>query len=144
MEMSRDNDQKNAYINNKVQLQNHSLFFIHKMKSIPSTASFRYGSPMAYNTTSSLDKLTCTDYVDFSNGQDRFEQFSWSRNGSEYLDTKHKVFTKDDIKEIQLVKNLAIGEAVFNQLRSLHKITLHCVARRAKLIGNWIMQQLKL
>ena len=29
MEMLRDNDQKDAYISNKKQLQNHSLTFIH-------------------------------------------------------------------------------------------------------------------
>ena len=29
MEISRDNDQKNAYISNEKQLQNHSLTFIH-------------------------------------------------------------------------------------------------------------------
>ena len=29
MEMSRDNDQKNAHISNEKQLQNHSLTFIH-------------------------------------------------------------------------------------------------------------------
>ena len=30
---------------------------------------------MAYNTTASLDKLNCTDYVDFGKCQDRFGQF---------------------------------------------------------------------
>ena len=29
MELSRDNDQKDAYISNEMQLQNHSLAFIH-------------------------------------------------------------------------------------------------------------------
>ena len=37
---------------------------------------------MAYNTTATLDKLTCTDYVDFVKCQDRFEQFSWSKSDS--------------------------------------------------------------
>ena len=43
---------------------------------------------MAYNTTVSLDKLTCNNYVDFGNCQDRFGQFSWSKNHSNYLDVK--------------------------------------------------------
>ena len=30
---------------------------------------------MAYNTTETLDKLTCTDYVDFGKSQDRFGAF---------------------------------------------------------------------
>ena len=51
---------------------------------------------MAYNTTDSLDKLTCTDYVDFGKHQDRFGQFFWSKNDSNYMDVKLKVFKKDD------------------------------------------------
>ena len=70
---------------------------------------------MAYNTTASLDKLTCTDYVDFGKGQERFGRFSWSKNDSNYLDVKLKVFRKDDKKEFRLVQNLTMGEADFNQ-----------------------------
>ena len=69
---------------------------------------------MAYNTTASWDKLTCTDYVDFGKCQDRFGQFSWSKNDSNNLDVKLKVFRKDDKKEFQLVQNLTMGEADFN------------------------------
>ena len=69
---------------------------------------------MAYNTTASLDKLTCTDYVDFGKCQDRFGLFSWSKNDSNYLDVKLKVFRKDDKKEFRLVQNLTMGEADFN------------------------------
>ena len=74
---------------------------------------------MAYNTTASLDKLTCTDYVDFGKCQDRFGRFSWSKNDSNYLDVKHNVFRKDDKKEFRLVKNLTMGEADFNQFMRL-------------------------
>ena len=74
---------------------------------------------MAYNTTSSLDKLTCTDYVDFGKCQDRFGRFSWSKNDSNYLDVKLKVFRKDDKKEFRLVQNLTMGEAHFNQFMRL-------------------------
>ena len=70
---------------------------------------------MAYNTTASLDKLTCTDYVDFGKCQDRFGRFSWSENDSKYLDVKLKIFKKDDNKEFRLVQNLTMGEADFNQ-----------------------------
>ena len=70
---------------------------------------------MAYNTTASLEKLTFTDYVDFGKGQDRFGRFSWSKNDSNYLDVKLKVFRKDDKQEFRLVKNLTMGEADFNQ-----------------------------
>ena len=74
---------------------------------------------MAYNTTASLDKLTCTDYVYFGKCQDRFGQFSGSKNDSNYLDVKLKVFRKDDKKEFRLARNLTIGEATFNQFMRL-------------------------
>ena len=74
---------------------------------------------MAYNTTASLDKLFCTDYVDFGKCQDRFGQFSWSKNDSNYLDVKFKVFRKDDKKEFRLVQNVTMGEADFNQFMRL-------------------------
>ena len=51
---------KDAYINNEMQLQNHSLTFIHKNKSLSAT-SILSRSPMAYSSTASLDKLTCTN-----------------------------------------------------------------------------------
>ena len=74
---------------------------------------------MAYNTTVSLDKLTCTDYVDFGKCRDRFAQFFWSKNDSNYLDVKLKLFRKDDKKEFRLVQNLTMGEADFNQFMRL-------------------------
>ena len=57
--------------------------------------------------------------MDFGNCQDRFGRFSWSKNDSNYLDVKLKVFRKDDKKEFQLVQNLTMGEAGFNQFMRL-------------------------
>ena len=94
---------KYAYISNEMQLENHSLTFIHKNKSLLSATGILSRSPRAYNTTASLDKLTCTDYVDFGKCQDRFGQFSWSKNDSNHLDVKLKVIKKDDNKEFRLV-----------------------------------------
>ena len=74
---------------------------------------------MAYNTYASLDNLTCTNYVDFGKCQDRFGQFFWSTNDSNYLDVKLKVFRKDDKKEFRLVQNLTRGEVDFNQFMRL-------------------------
>ena len=74
---------------------------------------------MAYNTTASLDKLTCTNYVDFGKCQDKFGRFSWSKNDSNYLDVKLKLFRKDDKKEFRLVQNLTMGKADFNQFMRL-------------------------
>ena len=108
-----------AYIRNEMQLQNHSLTFFHKNKSLLSVTGILSRSPMAYNTTASLDKLTCTDYVDFGKCQDRFGRFSWSKNDLNYLDEKLKVFRKDDKKEFRLLQNLTKGEANFNQFMRL-------------------------
>ena len=72
---------------------------------------------MAYNTTASLDKLTCTDYVDFGKSLDRFGRFSWSKNDSNYLDIKQKMFKREDQNaELRLRQNLSMREADFNQL----------------------------
>ncbi len=51
--------------------------------------------------------------------QDIFGRFSWSKNGSNYLEVKLKVFKKDDIKEFRLVETLTMGEADFNQFMRL-------------------------
>ena len=107
------------YISNEMQLQNHSLTFIHKNKSLVSATSILSRSSMAYNTTASLDKLTCTDYVNFGTCQERFGRFSWSKNDSNYLDVKLQVFKKDDNKEFLLVQNLTMGEADVNQFMRL-------------------------
>ena len=110
---------KDAYRSNEMQLQNHSLIFIHKNKSpLPATIILSR-SPSAYNTTVSLDKLTCTDYVDFGKHRDRFGHLSGSKNDSNYLDVKLKLFKKDDNKEFRLVQNLTMGEANLNQFMRL-------------------------
>ena len=85
---------KYACISNDMQLQKHSLTIIHNNKSLPSATNNLSRSTMAYNTTASLDKLTCTDYVDFGNCQDRFAHFFWSKNASNYLDVKLKFSRK--------------------------------------------------
>ena len=74
---------------------------------------------MDYNNTASLDKLFCTDHVDSGKCQDRFGRFFWSKNDSNYLEVKLKVFRKDDKKEFRLVQNLTMGEADFNQFMRL-------------------------
>ena len=74
---------------------------------------------MAYNNTASLEKLTCTNYVDFGRTEDSFGQFSNSTKDAKYLDVKLKVFKKADKKEFRLVQNLTIGEADFNHFMRL-------------------------
>ena len=72
---------------------------------------------MAYNTTACLDKLTCTDYVDIGKSSDRFGRFSWTKNDSNYLDIKLKVFKREDKNaKFRLRQNFSMGEADFNQV----------------------------
>ena len=52
---------RDEYITNEMQLQKIFLTFIRKNKSIHSATTILSGSSKAYNTTDSLDKLTCTD-----------------------------------------------------------------------------------
>ena len=86
-------------------------------------------SPMTYNTTASLDSSTGTDYVDFGKCQDRFGQFFWSKNDSNYLDIKLKVFRKDDKKEFQ---NRTMGEADFNQFMRLRNQLVNAAENLAR------------
>ena len=108
-----------AYIENELQHQNHSVTFYHKNESLPSATSILSRSPLARNITVSLDKLTCTEYVDFRKRQHRFGQFSWSKNDSIYFGVKLKISKKDDNTKFRLVQNLTMGEAVFNQFLPL-------------------------
>ena len=71
---------------------------------------------MTQNTTATLDKLACTDYVDFGRCQNRFGRTSWSRNLFDYLDVKLKVFKKDEKNIFDWHQNFTLGEADFNQL----------------------------
>ena len=87
-----------------------------KINSRFSATSILSCSPMAYNTTESLDKLACTDYVNFGKCQERFGQFYWSKNDSNYLDIKLKVFKREDENaEFRLRQNFSMVEADLNQ-----------------------------
>ena len=71
---------------------------------------------MAYNTIEVLDKLACTDFVDFGKCQDSCGRFSWTKNDSNYMDIKLKVFKREDKNaEFRLRQNLSMGKADFNQ-----------------------------
>jgi len=72
---------------------------------------------MTHNTTSSLDKLTCTD-VDFGKCQDRFGRQSWSEKDSNYLDVKPKALEKDD-KRVRFLPNYTNEESADSCSRKL-------------------------
>ena len=79
--------------------QNPCSTFILKNQLTFSAISILTRSPMAYKTKETLDKLVCTDYVDFGKSQDRFGRFFWSENDSNYLDIKLKVFKREDKRQ---------------------------------------------
>ena len=127
---------KHAYINKETQLQNLYFTFSPKNKSLLSATSILFRSPMTHNTTDSRDKLTFTDHLEFGKCQDRFGHFFLSKNDSNYLDVKLKVFKKDDNKEFRLVQNLTMGEADFKQflrLRNRLAIAAENIAREENL-----------
>ena len=54
--------------------------------------------------------------MDFGNSSDRFGRFSWTKNDSNYLDVKLKVFKREDKNaELPLRQNFSMGKADFNQ-----------------------------
>ena len=92
MEMSCDNDQKNkqprfrkchvtmtrneSCKRNSFQLKNRSLtLFVKNFIHFFSATILLSHSHIASNTTSFLEKLTCTDYVDFGKIQDKSGEF---------------------------------------------------------------------
>ena len=70
---------------------------------------------MAYNTTATLNKLACTDYLDFGNCPNSFGRISWSKNSFDYLDVKLKVFKRDENKQFRVAQNSTMGDADFIQ-----------------------------
>ena len=92
-----------------------------KINSLLSATSLLSRSPMAYNTTAFLHKLACTDYVDFDKSQDRFGQFSWSKNDSNYLDNKLNVFKRED-KNAELRLTFQTFTLLYSRLPEYHPL----------------------
>ena len=71
---------------------------------------------MAHNTTITLEKLACTNYVVLGKCQEKFGRFSVTKNDSNHLDIKIKVFKREDKNaKFRLRQNLSMGKAAFNQ-----------------------------
>ena len=89
METSRKNDQKRIYKQHFAAPKSFHLSFS-KNKSFLSATSILspQPKPIDHNSTASMDKLSCTDNVDFGKCQDRFGRFSWSKNDTNYVVVK--------------------------------------------------------
>ena len=101
-----------------------------------------------------MEKLACTDYVDFNKCQDKSGRISWSQNYFDYLDVRLKVFNKDENKQFRLAKNLTMREADFIQFIRLRNQLVVAVIDfskvenlppvRVKLLTKNMEEQLKL
>ena len=83
----------------------------------------------------SLDKLTCTDYVDFGKNEDRFGRLSWSqteKNDTKYIEIQLKVFRKDINGEFRKHQQITLGESDFKQLLLLRNQIVFATADFAK------------
>ena len=116
-ESSRGHDQKNVYKSDNMQHQRQFLTIQLTFKSFLSATTVLSQRPnvLTYNTTASLDKLTCSNYVDFGEYRDNFGPVFWSQNDSNYLQ-KIKTFKEDDRRDLRPVQNLTMGAPDFNQL----------------------------
>ena len=94
----------------------HSFLWIKVVLLLLTSPNNKIESERTYNTRETLDKLACTDYLDFGKCQDRFGRIFWSKNSFDYLNMKLKVFKRDENKQFRLAQNLTMGKADFNQL----------------------------
>ena len=78
--------------------------------------------------------------MDFGKRQERFGRFSWTKNDSNYLDIKIKVFKREDKNgEIRLIQTLSLEEADFNQFIRQKKSTRFCsrqFSQRTKFVSS--------
>ena len=84
------------------QLQVHSLILILTHKSVPWATSVlsEQPKPMAHKTTAPLNKLNCTNSVDFRKRHDRFGPFPGAKVTPNYLDVKIEVFKRRIVEGI--------------------------------------------
>ena len=106
---------KNRSVQKQQFLALKSFFIFHCQKLFASQSyqraiSFTHG----FQHYRFLGKLTCTEYKDFGKCQHRFGRFPWSKNDSNYLDVKHKMFKRDDNRDFCLVQNLKMGDTDFS------------------------------
>ena len=117
---------KDAYMKKILQILNHFLTFIHKIKKILSATSILSYSPiMAFNITASLDNLTCTVFVDFEKCQDRFGQLSWSKKDSNSLDVKLQCFQERGQQRVPTCTKTFNGRSRLQPLHAIEKSAGH-------------------
>ena len=113
--------EEEANIRKNLRDQKQSSYFILKNKSVVPATSILSQQPstMAYNTTASLDKVTCTDHVVFRKNRFRLGRIFWSKADSYYLVGRPKVVRKNDNRDFLLVRNQTIREADIHQFMRL-------------------------
>ena len=94
-------------------------------------------SQMTHKTTSSDDKLTCTDYVDFGDYWTRYGRISWSQiekdgTNTKYLQIQVKVIKKDQHGEFRVHQKLNMGELDFKAFLTLRNQLYNAATHFAK------------
>ena len=123
MELSRDNDQKKRIKATVFCSKNVYIFSIVGNSSFLEATIVLSHSPKVYNATAPLDKLTCTNYKDFVKCQDRVGRFSWSKNDSNHLVVKLKLFKRDENKDFLKSRN---GRGRFQPVHAIDESAGHC------------------
>ena len=81
---------------------------------------------MAYKTSASLDKLICTDYVDFGKSQDRFGQFCWAKNDSKSFGCETRSFQNSWQQRVPNGTKSYNGRTRFQPLDAIEESDDHC------------------
>ena len=121
MKISRNSVQRiyaKAYLRNKLPLLNHPQlsFSRSNLLSKATTTFHKQLKSTVWNTTVSLDKWTCDNFVDVGKSLDINEQFFLSKGDYNLLDVKQKAFQKNDSNNYQPERNFTMGEADLNQI----------------------------
>ena len=128
---------KEAFKSNSFELLSQtSPFMDRKYSLLSATTSMISHSPMADNTTASLDKITCPNYVDFVNCRKRLGQFSCFKTDSNFLDNNLKLIKIHDNRESS---KCHIGKSRFQLVHTIEASADHCSKKvwyRRKLVTS--------
>ena len=99
-----------------------SFIFLPKISPLTSKFNIFQTTEKNYNMTAALDKLICTNFVEFGKKEDRFVRFSWfqlERYDNKYLENQLKVLRRDDKAEVCKHQQINSTESDFKQLLEL-------------------------
>ena len=95
---------------NSLQAARFSIFYL----SVISVTKFSAERKLKYNLIASLDKLSCTNLVEFGINEHHFERFFWSQK--QLVENQLKVFRRDNKGEVCKNQQLNMEESDFTQI----------------------------